>query len=183
MLKGGLISILILLFPQKICRIFNFFTYLRLKSLHIFWGYQPKWKKSCNYMVSPNIWLEIKYINISFSSWNTQFTNSEFEHPQLKRSSRRKKDMPSNPLLIIPDSFLQWLPKAELNWDSQLGKVFSLPLQRNFSIFFKPKVAIAVFFWKMQRKTWYPILGVDAMPLSLKSLLLRCCKVIFFFFI
>ena len=99
MLKGGLISILILLFPQKICRIFNFFTYLRLKSLHIFWGYQPKWKKSCNYMVSPNIWLEIKYINISFSSWNTQFTNSEFEHPQLKRSSRRKKDMPSNPLL------------------------------------------------------------------------------------
>ena len=37
---------------------------------------------------------------------------------------------------------------------------------------FKPKVAIAEFFWKMQRKTWYSILGVDAMPLSLKNLLL-----------
>ena len=29
------------------------------------------------------------------------------------------------------------------------------------------------FFWKMQRKTWYSILGLDAMPLSLKNLLLR----------
>ena len=27
-------------------------------------------------------------------------------------------------------------------------------------------------FWKMERKTWYFILGVDAMPLSLKNLLL-----------
>ena len=35
---------------------------------------------------------------------------------------------------------------------------------------FKPKVAIAEFFWKMQRKTWYSILRVDAMPLSLKNL-------------
>ena len=34
------------------------------------------------------------------------------------------------------------------------------------------KVAIDEFFWKMQRKTWYFILGVDAMPLSLKNLLL-----------
>ena len=33
--------------------------------------------------------------------------------------------------------------------------------------------AIADFFWKMQRKTWYSILGLDAtMPLSLKNLLL-----------
>ena len=36
------------------------------------------------------------------------------------------------------------------------------------------QVAIAEFFCKMQRKTWYFILGVDAMPLSLKNLLL--CK-------
>ena len=43
----------------------------------------------------------------------------------------------------------------------------------NFPISFKPKVAIAEFFWKMQRKTWYSILGVDAMPLSLKNLLLN----------
>ena len=37
---------------------------------------------------------------------------------------------------------------------------------------FSHKVAINEFFWKMQRKTWYSILGVDAMPLSLKNLLL-----------
>ena len=37
----------------------------------------------------------------------------------------------------------------------------------------KPKVAIAEFFWKMQKKTWYSILGLDAMPLSLKNLLLK----------
>ena len=31
---------------------------------------------------------------------------------------------------------------------------------------------VVQFFWKMQRKIWYSILGVDAMPLSLKNLLL-----------
>ena len=40
-------------------------------------------------------------------------------------------------------------------------------------ISFKPKVSIAEFFWKMQRKTWYSILGFDAMPLSLRNLLLN----------
>ena len=43
-----------------------------------------------------------------------------------------------------------------------------------FPISFKPKVAIAEIFWKMQRKAWYSILGVEAMPLSLKDLLLSC---------
>ena len=38
---------------------------------------------------------------------------------------------------------------------------------------FEPKVAIVGFFRKMQRKTWYSILGVDAMALTLKNLLLR----------
>ena len=38
-------------------------------------------------------------------------------------------------------------------------------------------VAIAEYFWKMQRKTWYSILGVDAMPLSLKKLLLKNNKI------
>ena len=33
--------------------------------------------------------------------------------------------------------------------------------------------AIAKLLWKMQRKTWYSILGLDVMPLSLKNLLLR----------
>ena len=55
------------------------------------------------------------------------------------------------------------------------GKKFALPSLRNFPISFKPKVAIAEFFWKMQRKTWYSILGLDAMPLSLKNLLLIAC--------
>ena len=32
---------------------------------------------------------------------------------------------------------------------------FSLPSQRNFPISFKPKVAIAKFVWKMQKKVWY----------------------------
>ena len=32
---------------------------------------------------------------------------------------------------------------------------------------------LSQFVWKMQRKTWYSILRVDAMPLSLKNLLLR----------
>ena len=54
------------------------------------------------------------------------------------------------------------------------GREKGLPCsQRNFPISFKPKVAIAEFFWKMQRKTWYSILGVDAMPLSLKNPLLK----------
>ena len=61
---------------------------------------------------------------------------------------------------------------AKLSWDSQQGRLFALPSQRNFPISFKPKVAIADLFWKMQRKSWYSILGVDAMPLSLKNLLL-----------
>ena len=38
-------------------------------------------------------------------------------------------------------------------------------------------VAIAEYFWKMQRKTWYSILGVDDMPLSLKKLLLKSNKI------
>ena len=60
-----------------------------------------------------------------------------------------------------------------LNRGSQQGSPFSLHSQRNFPISFKPKVATAEFFWKMQRKTWYSILGLDAMPLSLKNLLLK----------
>ena len=32
------------------------------------------------------------------------------------------------------------------------GRPFSLPSQRNFPISFKPNVAIAEFFWKMQKK-------------------------------
>ena len=33
--------------------------------------------------------------------------------------------------------------------------------------------SLAEFFWKMQRKSWYSIFRVDAMPLSFKNLLLE----------
>ena len=50
---------------------------------------------------------------------------------------------------------LEGREKGLLNWDSQLGKLFSLPSQRNVPISFKPKVAIAKFVWKMQKQFWY----------------------------
>ena len=61
----------------------------------------------------------------------------------------------------------------EMGEQGQQGRPFSLPFQKNFPISFKPKVAIAGFVWEMQRKTWYSVLGLDAMPLSLKNLVLR----------
>jgi hypothetical protein len=103
--------------------------------------------------------------------------------------------MASNPLFIIPDFFFIFpmnFAMATLGLkefrkkfaqlavsDSQQSRPFSLLSERNFPISFKPKVAIVEFFWKMQRKTWYSILGVDVMPLSLKNLLLSSsfCKV------
>ena len=57
------------------------------------------------------------------------------------------------------------LSVAKLNWDSQLGKYFSLPSQRNFRISFKPKVAITNFIGKMQKKSGIMKSGLDAMPL------------------
>ena len=54
------------------------------------------------------------------------------------------------------------------------GREKSLPSWLSRFSSFKPKVAIAEFFWEMQRKTWYSILGLDAIPLSLKNLLLIC---------
>ena len=63
------------------------------------------------------------------------------------------------------------------------GREKSLPCwlpQFSFPISFKPKVTINGCFWKMQRKTWYSIFRMDAMPLSLENLLLSgvfhvCC--------
>jgi hypothetical protein len=77
--------------------------------------------------------------------------------------------MASNPLFIIPNFFFCIFPinfavatlglkeMGKFLWE---GRGKSLPSQQN-----RP-------FWKMQRKTWYSILGVDTMPLSLKKLLL-----------
>ena len=108
--------------------------------------------------------------------------------------------MASNPLFIIPVFFLHFpnklcygyltlegngkipMVRSGKNLPSWLSQFSKTKLRqpkgqkrnskRNFPISFKPKIAIAEFFWKMQRKTWYSILGVDAMPLSLKNLLL-----------
>ena len=57
------------------------------------------------------------------------------------------------------------LSLAKLYWDSQLGKLFSLPSQRNFLISFKSKVAIAKFTGKMQKKSGIMKSSLDAMPL------------------
>ena len=65
------------------------------------------------------------------------------------------------------------LSLAKLNWDSQLGKLFSLPSQRNFPISFKPKVAIAEFIGKIQKKYGIMKSGLDAMLLFLLDDLLR----------
>ena len=53
------------------------------------------------------------------------------------------------------------------------GRIFSLPSQRNFSISFKPKVAIAKFVLKMQKKSGIMESGLDAMPLFLLDDLLN----------
>ena len=52
---------------------------------------------------------------------------------------------------------------------SKRTNFFSLPSQRNFPITFKPKVAIAKFVWKMQKKNLAHIIkgGLAAMPLFL----------------
>ena len=66
-------------------------------------------------------------------------------------------------------AILGWKEMGKFLWE---GREKGLPCWLSQFSSFKPKVAIAEFFWKMQRKTWYSILGVDAMPLFLKNLLL-----------
>ena len=60
------------------------------------------------------------------------------------------------------------------NWDSQLGRTFSLSSQRNFPTSFKPKIAIAKFVRKMQKSLVHIMKsGLDAMPLFLLDNLLK----------
>ena len=54
---------------------------------------------------------------------------------------------------------MTWRPTHFFIKVCQQGRPFSLPSQKNFSISFKPKVAIAEFIWKMERKIWYSIWG------------------------
>ena len=61
---------------------------------------------------------------------------------------------------------------AKINWDSQQGRLFFLPYQRNFPISFKPKVAIAKFIGKIKKKSDIMKSGLDAMPLFLRDDLL-----------
>ena len=89
--------------------------------------------------------------------------------------------MVSNPLFIIPAFYCIFpmnfatatLGLKKMGKFLMEGRETNLHSQRDFPISFKPKVAIAEFFWKMQRKAWYSILGLDAMSLSLKNLLLN----------
>ena len=68
--------------------------------------------------------------------------------------------MASNPLFIIPDFFVSFPNELRFEGNGKIplgrqGRPFSLPSQRNFTISFKPKVAIAKFIGKMQKKVWY----------------------------
>ena len=61
-----------------------------------------------------------------------------------------------------------WLSQfSKTNYDSQPGKLYSLKSQKNFAISFKPKVAMAKFIGKMQKKSGIMKSGLDAMPLFL----------------
>ena len=92
----------------------------------------------------------------------------------------RERGMASSPkmeyqvfLCIFQKNSVGCLSLVLLNWDSQQGRPFSLPSQRNFPISFKPKVAIAKFVWKMQKKSGIMKSGLDAMPLFLLDDLLK----------
>ena len=71
---------------------------------------------------------------------------------------------PGNPYFPRCSKIFAYLAKP--NWDNWQGRPFSLSFQRNFPISFKPEVAKADLYWKMQRKTWYTILRVDAKHLA-----------------
>ena len=87
-----------------------------------------------------------------------------YDNYLINRLSRRKRGMASNPLFIKPDFFCILVL---LNWDSQQGRPFFLPSQRNFPVSFKTKVALAKFIGKMQKKSGIMKSGLDAMPLFL----------------
>ena len=74
--------------------------------------------------------------------------------------------------------YLSFEGSGKLNWESQLGRTFSLPSQsqRNFPVSFKPKVAIAKFIWKMQKESGIMKSGWDAMPLFLLDDLLKLAQ-------
>jgi hypothetical protein len=92
----------------------------------------------------------------------------------FNKSSRRKRGMASNPLLIIPDFILLFscygYLRFEKKWENSFGKVGKKVCPVGCLSLAHLKVTIAEFFWKMHRKTWYSILGLDAIPLSLKNL-------------
>ena len=81
--------------------------------------------------------------------------------------------------LCFPKDLSYGYLRYEGNRKIPLGRSIYLPAQSNFPISFKSNVAIAKLFWKVQRKTWYSILRVDAMPPFLKNLLFNP-SIIFF---
>jgi len=88
--------------------------------------------------------------------------------------------MSSNPLFIIPDFFHF---SNELCYGCLSLFCITGTAKRVYLFLYLPKEifpfpsnilkgSVAEFFWKMQRKACYSILGLDTMPLSLKNLLL-----------
>ena len=67
------------------------------------------------------------------------------------------------------------LSLAKLNRNSELGKFFSLPSQSSFPISFKPKVAMAKFIGKMQKKIWYSVSGLENLLRKVEGKFLACC--------
>ena len=89
----------------------------------------------------------------SYLNWNM--------HLRINRLSRRERGMASNPLFIISDFFCIFpmnFAMATLGL-KKMGKFLQTYGSHSWV--------------HLERKTWYSILGVDAMPLSLKNLLLR----------
>ena len=91
-------------------------------------------------------------------------------HWLYSHHSEKYKQKAYSLILLLWANCRDWIAKLR----QPTGQIFFPTFPKEFSQFsFKPKVAIAAIFWKMQRKTWYSILGVDAMPLSLKYLWLK----------
>ena len=105
-------------------------------------------------------------------------SNPKMEYQIFLCIFQKKSAMATLGLKEMGNFFWEGREKSLPNWLFQFscaklrqptGQTFFPNFPKEFSHFLQ---AIAEFFWKIQRKTWYSNLGLDAMPLSLKNLLL-----------
>ena len=89
----------------------------------------------------------------NFKVCNNKFTK-KFDSKVINNRFLRERGMASTPKMEYQVFLCIFQTNSALNWDSQLGRIFSLPSQRNFPISFKPKVAIAEFFWNSDWTFW-----------------------------